>query len=84
MTSLRFVAVLGAALFLPVSAFAASLTLAPVNASLKVGETFIVHKGTIHRLVSKKGGVVVEVAIGSSFNEDDIVRLEDDHGRVSK
>ena len=52
--------------------------------SLKVGETFIVHKGTIHRLVSKKGGVVVEVAIGSSFNEDDIVRLEDDHGRVSK
>lgn len=48
---------------------------------LKVGETFIVHKGTIHRLMSKRGGVVVEVAMGSTFNEDDIVRIEDDHGR---
>ena len=51
---------------------------------LKVGETFLVHKGTIHRLMSKGGGTVVEVAIGSTFNEDDIVRLEDDHGRTRK
>jgi len=49
--------------------------------ALKIGETFIVHKGTIHRLMSKKGGTVVEVAIGSSFNEEDIVRVEDDFGR---
>jgi len=49
---------------------------------LKVGDTFIVHKGTAHRLISKRGGVVVEVAIGSTFNEEDIVRLEDDHGRT--
>lgn len=50
---------------------------------LKVGETFIVPKGTPHRLMSKKGGILVEVAVGSTFNEDDIVRLEDDFGRRS-
>ena len=50
---------------------------------LKVGETFVVSKGTIHRLMSKRGGTVVEVAIGSTFNEGDIVRLEDDHGRAT-
>ena len=55
-----------------------------IETELKVGETFIVHKGMHHRLASKKGGILVEVAIGSAFNEDDIVRLEDDHGRVSK
>ena len=49
--------------------------------ALRIGETFIVHKGTIHRLMSKKGGAVVEVAIGSLFNEEDIVRVEDDFGR---
>ena len=49
---------------------------------LKVGETFVVCKGTIHRLMSKRGGTVVEVAIGSTFNEGDIVRIEDDHGRA--
>jgi len=51
--------------------------------SLKVGETFIVQKGTAHRLMSKRGGIVVEVAIGSTFNEEDIVRLEDDYGRTA-
>lgn len=48
--------------------------------ALKKGETFLVGKGQVHRLESKKGGVVVEVAYGA-FDEDDIVRLEDDHGR---
>lgn len=48
---------------------------------LKVGETFIVPKKMPHRLTSKKGGTLVEVAIGN-FDEDDIVRLQDDHGRV--
>lgn len=49
---------------------------------LKIGDTFIVPKGMPHRLTSKRGGILVEVAVGSAFNEDDIVRLEDDHGRV--
>ena len=52
-----------------------------VETELKVGETFLVHKGMHHRIMSKKGGVLVEVAIGTAFNEDDIVRLEDDFGR---
>ncbi len=49
--------------------------------ALKVGVPFLVKKGTIHRLESKKGGVVVEISFGS-FDENDIVRLEDDHGRI--
>jgi len=48
---------------------------------LRKGEVFRVGKGQVHRLSSKKGGVVVEVAYGT-FDEEDIVRLEDDHGRV--
>lgn len=49
---------------------------------LKRGEVFRVKKGQVHRLSSKKGGCVVEVAYGA-FDEDDIVRVEDDFGRVS-
>jgi len=49
---------------------------------LRKGEVFRVGKGQVHRLSSKKGGVIVEVAYGK-FDENDIVRLEDDHGRVS-
>ena len=49
---------------------------------LRKGEVFRVGKGQVHRLSSKKGGVVVEVAYGA-FDEGDIVRLEDDHGRVA-
>jgi cytidyltransferase-like protein len=49
--------------------------------SLRKGEIFRVLKGQVHRLSSQKGGVVVEVAYGT-FDENDIVRIEDDHGRV--
>lgn len=51
------------------------------QATLKVGELFHVPQGTIHRLQSKAGAVVVEVAHGD-FDENDIVRLEDDYQRV--
>lgn len=50
---------------------------------LKKGEVFRVGKKQIHRLSSKKGGVIVEVAYGT-FDEEDIVRLEDDHGRIPR
>jgi len=50
---------------------------------LKKGEVFRVRKKQIHRLSSKMGGVVVEVAYGN-FDEKDIVRLEDDFGRHKK
>jgi cytidyltransferase-like protein len=49
--------------------------------ALKKGEVFRVGKGQVHRLSSKKGGIVVEVAYGK-FDEHDIVRLQDDHGRI--
>ena len=52
-----------------------------IETPLHVGETFIVEKMTAHRLVSKNGGILVEVAVGK-FDESDIVRLEDDHGRI--
>jgi len=48
---------------------------------LRKGVVFQVGKKQVHRLSSKKGGVIVEVAYGD-FDEEDIVRLEDDHGRV--
>jgi cytidyltransferase-like protein len=48
---------------------------------LVYGKAFWVEQGTPHRLVSKKGGVIVEVALGK-FDENDIVRLHDDYDRV--
>ena len=50
---------------------------------LRLGESFHIGKGMVHRLESKKGGVIVEVALGH-FDENDIVRLEDDFGRSGK
>ena len=52
-----------------------------IETPLHVGETFIVEKMTPHRLLSHNGAILVEVAVGK-FDESDIVRLEDDHGRV--
>jgi len=49
---------------------------------LEKGNVFRVHKKQVHRLVSKNGGTVVEVAYGD-FDENDIVRVQDDHGRIS-
>ena len=49
---------------------------------LIIGKLFEVPHGYVHRLESKKGGVVVEIAQGN-FDESDIVRLEDDHGRIA-
>jgi len=48
---------------------------------LKPGEILIVPVGMLHRISSKKGGVLVEVAIGK-FDENDITRYEDDYGRT--
>ncbi len=57
-----------------------------VNGSRKripliVGQIFAVPLRAVHRLESKRGGVIVEVGLGD-FDEADIVRLEDDHGRT--
>ncbi len=51
---------------------------------LRQGESTFVHSGTRHRL--KNPGVipleVIEVQLGEYLDEDDIVRFEDDYGRV--
>ena len=48
--------------------------------AMKKGEPVYVDVKAVHRLESKKGGVVVEIAFGN-FDENDIVRIDDDFGR---
>lgn len=48
---------------------------------LEIGKPFNVPVGTIHRLASRQGGVLVEISYGK-FDEEDIERFEDDFGRV--
>ncbi|HUO56384.1 MAG TPA: adenylyltransferase/cytidyltransferase family protein [Candidatus Paceibacterota bacterium] len=53
----------------------------PQTKVMKIGEPVFVDVKAIHRLESKRGGIVVEVALGK-FDENDIVRIEDDYSRV--
>ncbi len=46
----------------------------------KTGEIVVVPVGAKHRLFSKKGGKLVEIGFGE-FDENDIIRYEDDYGR---
>jgi D-beta-D-heptose 7-phosphate kinase/D-beta-D-heptose 1-phosphate adenosyltransferase len=48
---------------------------------LILGQSFMVPVRATHRLESKNGGVLVEIGLGN-FDENDIVRIEDDHGRT--
>ena len=48
---------------------------------MKIGEPLFVDVKAVHRLESRKGGIIVEIALGK-FDENDIVRLEDDHGHI--
>jgi cytidyltransferase-like protein len=50
---------------------------------LEKGEVIFVDRKAVHRLESERGGVIVEVGLGD-FDENDIVRLEDDHGRAEE
>lgn len=49
---------------------------------LETGKPFDVPVGTVHRLTSRTGGVLVEISYGK-FDENDIERFEDDFGRAS-
>lgn len=49
---------------------------------LAVNHPYYVPAGTIHRLASKNGGVLVEISYGQ-FDENDIERFADDFGRVA-
>jgi mannose-1-phosphate guanylyltransferase/mannose-6-phosphate isomerase len=46
----------------------------------KKGEDMFIPRNTLHRLSSKKGGRVLEIAFGK-FDENDIERAEDVYGR---
>lgn len=48
------------------------------------GETIIVPVKTLHRIenTSEEIAEIIEIQTGSYFGEDDIVRIEDDFGRV--
>jgi mannose-1-phosphate guanylyltransferase/mannose-6-phosphate isomerase len=48
---------------------------------LTAGDVVTVKNGQTHRLSSKMGGVIVEVAAGNRVVEDDVIRLHDDYGR---
>lgn len=52
----------------------------------KYGETITVSVGTKHRVenIGSEPAELIEVQTGSYFGEDDIVRLEDDFGRVKQ
>lgn len=48
----------------------------------KNGEEFFIHKGSKHRITAgKDDAVIMEIGIGD-FDENDIVRLEDDYNRI--
>ncbi len=48
------------------------------------GETILIPQGMKHRIENntKYKVVFIEIQTGSYFGEDDIVRLEDDYGRI--
>ena len=50
----------------------------------KEGETVIIPCGVKHRIENNedKDVIIIEVQTGSSFDEDDIVRIKDDYNRV--
>lgn len=50
------------------------------------GETVSVPIGTKHRIENKgeEPAEIIEVQTGTYFGEDDIVRIEDDFGRITK
>ena len=47
------------------------------------GDSTFIPRKAVHRLASRDGAVVLEIAHGK-FDEDDIVRLEDDYSRIRK
>lgn len=61
-----------------------SITLNDQIKEYSEGETILIPQGTKHRIEnnSNEKVVFIEVQTGSYFGEDDIVRLEDDFGRI--
>ena len=61
----------------------ATITLNDITTEYNYGETILIPQGTKHRVENKKSEplIFIEVQHGSSFDEEDIVRIEDDYNR---
>ena len=57
-----------------------------LTVDLPKGKSICIPKKTKHRVIngSKENLVFIEVQTGTYFGEDDIVRFDDDYGRVKK
>ncbi len=63
----------------------AKVTLDDATLELRYGDHVFVKRGTRHRIACDEGCdpvEIVEVQIGESFEEEDIVRFSDDYGRT--
>lgn len=60
------------------------ITVGEITKIYHYGETISVPMGTLHRIenIGDKEAEIIEVQTGTYFGEDDIVRIEDDFGRV--
>ena len=54
------------------------------DAFLKEKEHIYIPKDTIHRIenIGKEELIFIEIQLGEDLKEEDIIRLEDDYGRV--
>ena len=61
----------------------ATCTLGDAHEQLGPGDHFFVPRGAAHRIANHEADelIIIEVQVGSSTAEDDIIRLEDDYGR---
>ena len=62
----------------------AKITQGKKTISAKKGDTIFINKKQIHRIEAfNKQVKILEIAFGK-FNENDIIRIEDDYGRIKK
>jgi mannose-6-phosphate isomerase-like protein (cupin superfamily) len=62
----------------------ATVIIDDVSSVHPVGDVISVERGQKHRLINISDNLlrIIEVQLGEYFGEDDIIRYEDDHGRI--
>lgn len=58
--------------------------ISPVELVYSTGDQIKVPKKYVHKISAKKETVIMEVQEGTYLEEDDIIRLEDQYGRLTK
>jgi len=54
-----------------------------VDTEARVNDRFYIPRGTVHRITGGPEGIqCIEIVVGKTFREDDIVRIKDEYGRV--